>query len=508
LALRIEVAVARAIGEGADAGDAISRGLRALSASDPGWDAVGVWEPHAWDDDATEGLHCAAFSASEEPSVRDLVRTLEASALPCDEGWLGHVWTTGRPKWVEAAELDGAGIASVAAAAGVNGSALFPLRSERGTVAIGQAFGAGYPELNRDFLATLEIIGSQLGQLTERRRAEEMSDLVGRRHEATLEAALDCVVTMDHKGRILEFNPSAVRTFGIGRDAALGRDMADLIVPEELRDAHRAGLRRYLETGEAKLLDRRIEIEAIREDGERFPVELTITRIESPGDPVFTGHLRDITDRQRQERELRESRTRLVTASDAARRRVERDLHDGAQQQLVSVAMTLSAARAALERGSPDIGSLLEDAGSDLQQAIDELRELARGIHPAVLTEGGLRPALRGLTRRSAVPVRSIDVPDVRLPALIEAAAYFIAAEALTNAARHAPAATGVEIMVELKGSTVMVRITDDGPGGANAAGGGLRGLADRVAALGGTFAVVSPPGDGTMISAEMPCES
>ena len=120
--------------------------------------------------------------------------------------------------------------------------------------------------------------------------------------------------------------------------------MATLIVPEDLRDQHRRGLQRYLESGEPILLDRRIEIEAIRRDGTRFPVELTITRIDVPGEAVFTGHLRDITDRREAERELRESRTRLVEAADEARRRIERDLHDGAQQQLISVAMTLEAA--------------------------------------------------------------------------------------------------------------------------------------------------------------------
>ena len=508
MGLRIEVAVARAVGEGTDAADAIERALGAITTADPGWGAIVIWDPPLDDDPATANLHASSIWTGKGPRATTLAQAIGSSSPIRDDGWFGHVWSTGRPKWVETSDLEDAAVSAAAEEAGLNGAALFPLRSERGTIAVGQAFRAGFAEPSDDFLATFEIIGCQLGQLTERKRAEQIGHLVERRFEATMEAALDCIVTMDHQGRILEFNPSAERTFGISREAAVGRELADLIVPPDLRQAHRDGLRRYLETGETKLLDRRVEIEAVRLSGDRFPVELTITRIESPGDPVFTGHLRDVTDRQRQEIEIRESRIRLVTASDAARRQVERDLHDGAQQQLVSVAMTLTAASTALKQGSSDVGPLLDEAAAGLQQAIAELRELARGIHPAVLTEGGLRPALRGLARRSPIPVRSIAVPDVRLPSLVEAAIYFVAAEALTNTARHAPEAHGIEIDVSLEPPSVIAEITDDGGGGANLDGSGLKGLADRVAALGGELGVTSPPGGGTIIRAEMPCES
>ena len=180
--------------------------------------------------------------------------------------------------------------------------------------------------------------------------------------------------------------------------------MAELIVPPELRVAHRTGLARYLASGEPQVLDRRIEIEAIRADGTRFPVELTITRIDVPGPPTFTAHVRDITDRRAAERELKASRARIVEAGYDARRRIERDLHDGAQQQLVTATMNLRAARQCLDADTAQVAELLDDAAADLAAAMDELRELARGIHPAVLTEGGLEPALRGLVRRSAVP--------------------------------------------------------------------------------------------------------
>ncbi len=313
---------------------------------------------------------------------------------------------------------------------------------------------------------------------------------------------------MDHQGRVLEFNPAAERVFGYRRDEALGREMGDLIVPPELRDAHRAGLERYLATNEPHVLDQRIELEAMCADGRRIPVELTITRIAVSGPPVFTGQLRDITDRRRQEAELRASRTRIVEAGDAARRRIERDLHDGAQQQLVGIAVSLRSARTRLEKGDLEsVAEILEESAEDLAEALSSLRELARGIHPAVLTDGGLGPALRGLARRSPVPVELVAVPQERCAAAAEAAIYFVAAEGLTNAARYADA-TVVEVEVALEHGTLSVEVRDDGRGGADPAGSGLRGLADRLAALDGRLIVSSAEGKGTTVRAEVPCGS
>ncbi|MBS1879682.1 MAG: PAS domain S-box protein [Actinobacteria bacterium] len=386
------------------------------------------------------------------------------------------------------------------ASAGDSPSFEFPARSERGTLARVECFGPG-PS------ASLEVVEVQLGQLLERRRVEHSSDVAELRHRATLRAALDCVITIDHEGSVLEFNPAAERTFGYASEAAVGREMAELIVPPEMRERHRAGLRRYLEGGEPILLDRRVEVEAQRADGSRFPAELTITRIEVPGEPVFTGHLRDITERRAAEHQLRQSRTRLVEAAYEARRRIERDLHDGAQQQLVSVAMTLQGARGSLEREPAAAAELLDEAIAELRAATAELRELARGIHPAVLTEGGLDPALRGLVRRSPLAAKIAAVPAERFPAAVEAAAYFVVAEGLTNAARHAAGASLVEVEVVAGEGRLEVAVRDDGPGGASLGGGGLGGLADRVAALGGELAIASPVGAGTTLSAGIPCE-
>jgi signal transduction histidine kinase len=207
--------------------------------------------------------------------------------------------------------------------------------------------------------------------------------------------------------------------------------------------------------------------------------------------------------------ELRASRQRLVAAQDAERRRIERDLHDGAQQRLVALGIELRRARQRLGQLDPcHVGELLDRSAGDVQAAVDELRELARGIHPAVLTTGGLGPALQSLADRSPVPVVTrLDV-DGAAPATVAATAYFVTAEALANAARHAHASQ-VELSGAVHGGWLVVSIRDDGQGGATSVpGGGLQGLADRVAAVGGTLAVDSPVGAGTTIRMEVPCGS
>jgi signal transduction histidine kinase len=206
---------------------------------------------------------------------------------------------------------------------------------------------------------------------------------------------------------------------------------------------------------------------------------------------------------------VRESRARLVAAGDEQRRRIERDLHDGAQQRLVALAIELRTARRRLgAQIDPELEQVLEDAVGQLQQAVDELRELARGVHPALLTEAGLAAALESLASRTPLRVRLGSLPAGRLPAEIEAAAYFVACEALANAVKHARA-DSVKISAELNGGMLTLQIADDGVGGATAApGSGLAGLADRVEAHGGALRVESPPGGGTRVSAELPCGS
>jgi signal transduction histidine kinase len=206
--------------------------------------------------------------------------------------------------------------------------------------------------------------------------------------------------------------------------------------------------------------------------------------------------------------ELRASRARIVAAGDEERRRLERNLHDGAQQRLLSLGLALQLARGHLGAEANGASELLAEAEDELRAALDELRELARGIHPAILTDQGLEAAVRSLAERSAVPVTIAAVPEERLDEPVEAAAYFLVSESLANVAKYAHA-SAVRVSIVRRDGHALVDVEDDGVGGADPArGSGLRGLSDRVHALDGSLCVESPRGTGTRIHAEIPCES
>jgi signal transduction histidine kinase len=201
--------------------------------------------------------------------------------------------------------------------------------------------------------------------------------------------------------------------------------------------------------------------------------------------------------------ELAASRARIVAATDAERRRVVRDLHDGAQQRLVHTTITLKLARRALQNQEEDLPALLTEALDHAEQATAELRELAHGILPAVLTQGGLRAGVDALASRMPVPVEN-GVSVGRLPAAVEATAYFVVAEALTNVAKHARARRAV-VAARVEDGTVRVEVRDDGVGGARPDGSGLLGMADRLAVLDGQLRIESPADGGTLIAADFP---
>ncbi len=205
--------------------------------------------------------------------------------------------------------------------------------------------------------------------------------------------------------------------------------------------------------------------------------------------------------------EVRESRARIVTAGDAERRRIEQDLHDGAQQRLVALALELRSTQHRLGSSlDPELEAVLESTVGQLQRAVEELRELAHGVHPPILTQGGLPAAVEDLAGRLPIPVKVLGVPEERLAPDLEAAAYFVVCEALANVVKHAQASAVTVSLTRVNG-TLVVEVADDGVGGADATrGSGLRGLNDRVEARGGRLSVASVPGGGTRIVGELPC--
>jgi signal transduction histidine kinase len=203
--------------------------------------------------------------------------------------------------------------------------------------------------------------------------------------------------------------------------------------------------------------------------------------------------------------ELKASRSRIVASADETRRRIERDLHDGAQQRLVSLALRLRAAQETVPPELDELSAHLDSVAGGLTTALDELREMARGIHPTILAEGGLAPALKSLARRSSVPVDLRMEAKGRLPERVEVTAYYVVSEALTNAAKHAQA-SAIHVQVDPIDGILRLAVSDDGVGGADPAGGtGLVGLKDRVEAAGGRLTVQSPPGEGTRLTVDLP---
>jgi PAS domain S-box-containing protein len=316
--------------------------------------------------------------------------------------------------------------------------------------------------------------------------------------------------------RIRLWNPAAERIFGWSREEMIGRGGLPM-APHERRDESEQLFARVI-AGES-IND--YETARLRKDGTLVPVSIAAAPVRDASGHVIGNMVAytDITERKAQEaevhrlnaelhdrlEELAASRARIVTAGDVERRRLERNLHDGAQQRLVALALALRLVAGKLE-SDPDVArELLAAAGRELALALDELRELARGLHPAVLTDRGLGAAVETLAGRAPFPVEVAAMPETRLPEPVEAGAYYLIAEALTNVAKYANAST-VRVAVTASNGRLAVEVSDDGIGGADpAAGSGLRGLADRVEALGGTLTVTSPAGAGTTLRAEIP---
>jgi PAS domain S-box-containing protein len=347
------------------------------------------------------------------------------------------------------------------------------------------------------------------------------SDGSGRKEQAErLQALIDssplALVEYGPDTGIRLWNPAAERIFGWSTQEMLGRGGLPLAPPS--RRAESEELFARVHAGES-LNDH--ETVRQRKDGTLVDVSIAAAPVKDESGRVLGNMVAytDITERKAEEaevhrlnaelhvrlEELAASRARIVTAGDVARRRLERNLHDGAQQRLVTVSLSVRLALAKLDSDPAAVRVALADAGEELASALAELRELARGLHPAVLSERGLRAAVEILAGRVPIPVEIADIPDGRLPEPIEAAAYYLIAEALTNVMKYAQAST-VRIRVAASEAEVVVEVSDDGIGGADPApGSGLRGLADRVEALGGALDVVSPAGAGTSLRAEIP---
>jgi PAS domain S-box-containing protein len=276
-----------------------------------GWDLGLFWKTN----DQVRVLTCIETWRTPFADVSKFEAISREKIFWPDEGLPGRVWTRGEPIWLaDAPEEEGAGFVRTVQAAeeGLHSALAFPIRGDEGISGVMEFFSREVKRSDVELLEMLSNIGSQIGQFIDRKESEKALRESETRKRAILESALDCMITIDHEGRILEFNPAAERTFGYSRGELLGQNMADRIIPPHLRGRHREAFARYLETGEGPILNRRIEMTGMRADGSEFPIELTVTRIPLEGSPVFQGFLRDITERKRMEEALAAEKEQLA----------------------------------------------------------------------------------------------------------------------------------------------------------------------------------------------------
>jgi PAS domain S-box-containing protein len=309
--------------------------------------------------------------------------------------------------------------------------------------------------------------------------------------------SLLCLIDPDGQVRPFATNRAFERTLGYEPHETGGQLFWDRYIPDGERAAARDCILSAIRTHSVSECEGRW----LQRDGTPIDVAWSCTPLPKIATgPVYLITGTDITERKRHEEEVRRSRARIVAAADDARRRLERNLHDGAQQRLIALLLQLRSA----QRGRLETGTVVEAAVEELAAAVRELRELAQGIHPSALTERGLAAALRIVAARAPLDVE-LDVTDAPIETNVAVAAYYIVSEALNNVAKYAGAGCAA-VRVRETGERLVVVVEDDGRGGADLNGGtGLRGLVDRVSALDGSFDVHSPRGGGTRLRAELP---
>src|SRR5215207_2229965 len=323
--LRTEHAVGRVLTEAHDEAAAYPRLLAAIGES-LGWDAGGAWTPQA------DILRCTATWHAPEP----FERISRSVSLARGEGLPGRVWASGEPAWITDVGGDANfPRASLALDAGLRAAFCFPVRGAGGVLAAIEFLAREPRDPDATLLATMTSLGGRIGQCVERWRAEDRLRESDARKSAILNAAFDCVITMDAAGLVVEVNRATEETFGYRAEEMVGRELADLVIPPALRDPHRRGVERYVATGEGEMVGHPVELPAMRADGSEFPVEIAITRPEVPGPPLFTGFLRDITERKRSEQALR-----ALADEQAALRRVATIVAGEAPEERVFAVVT------------------------------------------------------------------------------------------------------------------------------------------------------------------------
>jgi PAS domain S-box-containing protein len=438
-----------------------------------GWQIGAMWHV----DHDSNNLSCAGVWHVGSATFPEFEAITRQARFPKGIGLPGRVWDSGKPAWIPDVVHDpNFPRAQIAMHEGLHGAFGFPIRLGEETHGVMEFFSAKIRRPDEDLLQIMGTIGSQLGQFIERRHGDQEVHRSEALKAAVLESALDAIITIDHRGAIVEFNPAAERMFGWPRSEAIGKVLVDLIIPQSLKGQHEQGLRRYLATGHGPVLDKRIESRAVRSDGTEFPVELAITRIPLPGPAMFTGYIRDIAERLRLEEELRTRAEQLLAAD---RRKNEflatlahelrnplAPLRNGLQILRLGHAdpAAMQEARAMMERQLSQMVHLIDDLLdlSRISRGTVELRkqrtELAKVVEQAVETS---RPLIEQASHHLSVnlPPSPIYV-DCDITRLAQ-----VFCNLLNNAAKYTERGGHIWLTIQRDNGEAVVTVRDDGIG-------------------------------------------
>lgn len=436
-------------------------------------------------DHAVQRLRCLAVWSGGAPPATAFAEVTRETLFPSGVGLPGRVWAGGRAAWIENVLYDpNFPRAAVAREAGIHGAFAFPIRLGEEVLGVIECFNRTVVTPDMDLLRTMSTVGNQVGQFIGRTRVETAVMEEQRRTRAILDTALDAIIGMNHQGTITEFNPAAERTFGYRREEALGRELAELLIPFELRGKHREGLARYLATGMGPFVDRRIETTGYHADGHEFPVEVAITRVSSEEPPRFTGFVRDLTARVEAEREREHLLQRELSArreAEAANRAKDEFLatlsHELRTPLNAIVGWTRMLLDGRMDEGSTRRALRVIDRNAHLQaQLVGDILDVSRII------TGGLRLDLQPVDLDAVIgaaldAVRpAADAKRVALRCRLAASARFTQGDAqrlqqivwnlLSNAVKFAEAGGFVEVeLLDAGDSGVRIRVEDDGAG-------------------------------------------
>jgi PAS domain S-box-containing protein len=435
-------------------------------------------------DHGDQRLRCLAVW-SDATSETAFTAATKETVLPSGVGLPGRVWATGRPAWIEDVVHDSNFLhASVAREGDVHGAFAFPICLNDGLLGVIGCFNRVVVTPDTDLLRTMSSVGNQVGQFIGRKQVEAAVTEGQRRTRAILDTALDAIIGMDHQGLITEFNPAAERTFGYRKEEVLGRELAELLIPRELREHHRAGLARYLSTGVGPFVDRRVETTAFHADGHEFPVEIAITRVSDEDPPRFTGFVRDWTARVHAEREREQLLQRELTArrdAEAANRAKDEFLatlsHELRTPLNAIVGWTRMLLDGTLDERSTARALKVIDRNAHLQvQLVADILDVSRIITGGLQLD--LRPVDLGLAIGTALDAirPAADAKKIRILTHLEDSARLTEADPqrlqqivwnlLANAVKFTPAGGLVVVeLCETPDNGLRIRVRDDGAG-------------------------------------------